>query len=432
MSSKTRVLILGGGVGGMDAAVVFHHDPNVEVTVLDRNAVHVWKPGLHELASGTMPQQGNLYPFVQLAERFGFTFVQSEPVSIDRTARLVCTESGVELPYDKLIVALGACANDFGTPGAQEYCLFLDNVDEARTLNERFRSGLEKARETGHPLEAAIIGGGATGVQLAADLCQAIDRAPGFGPDARRRLFKLTLIEAAPRVLSPFPESVSEGAKKQLQKIGVDVITGGMVSAVKDDGISLKDGRFIPASLRVWAAGVRAAKATSLFEGLEMNRSGQLVVTPILQTTRDPNVFAIGDCSFIAAHPIPPTAQAARQEGIYVAKDAIPAVLAGREPAPFAFHNRGAVVTLGHYNAWGMMPKRDGGNWAYGGHGIGTMVAEVLHESLYRRHQLGLAGFLKAAKAGTCHFFHAPRPNLRPLSMQSASSKNKPSPSSAA
>lgn len=205
---------------------------------------------------------------------------------------------------------------------------------------------------------------------------------------------------------------MSAGVKEQLRKIGVDVITGGMVSAIKDNGIELKDGRFIPASLRIWAAGVKASQATSLFEGLEMNRGGQLVVTPTLQTTRDANIFAIGDCAFIAEHPIPPTAQAARQEGIYVGKVAIPAVLTGRSPAPFVYHDRGSVVTLAHYNAWGMMPKREGGNRAFGGHGVGAYIAEVLHEGLYRRHQLGLAGFPTALKAGLCHFFHPPRPVL--------------------
>ncbi|QDH15519.1 NAD(P)/FAD-dependent oxidoreductase [Oecophyllibacter saccharovorans] len=413
MSSKTRVLILGGGIGGMDVAIELHHTPDVQVTLVDRNPVHVWKPALHEFAAGTLPTQGNLFPFTKLGKRFGFTFVQGAPAAIDRQARTVTLENGEVLPYDKLVVALGARANDFGTPGAQENCFFLDNINEAHALNETLRRDLNRARETGQRLEAVIIGGGATGVQLAAELCEAIDRAPGFGRQERQKLLKLTLIEAAPRVLGPFPESVSAGVQNQLRKIGVDVITSGMVSAIKDNGIELKDGRFIPASLRIWAAGVKAAQATSLFEGLEMNRGGQLVVTPTLQTTRDADIFAVGDCSFIAAHPVPPTAQVARQEGIYVGKTAIPDVIAGREPPPFVYHDRGAVVTLAHYNAWGMLPNREGGNRPFGGHGLGTYVAEVLHEGLYRRHQVGLSGFPTALKAGLCHFFHPPRPDLK-------------------
>ncbi|PHI97487.1 NADH dehydrogenase [Parasaccharibacter apium] len=408
MATKKRIVILGGGVGGLEAATQLSHNPRVAVTLIDKNKVHFWKPVLHEFASGTISPKGNLFAFNELAKRFGFTFIQGTMETIDRTNRTLTLEDGQTLPYDTLVVALGSCANDFGTPGAKENCLFLNSLADATTIHDRFRSLIERAQLTNEPVHMGIVGGGATGVQLAAELCQAIDNTPGLGPDARRKLLKPTLIEASERLLAAFPEKVSAEAKTELEKLGFQVIVSGMVSEVGCGYIALKDGRRIQSDFPIWAAGVKACAATSLLKDLELSRSGQIMVTATLQTTKDPAIFAIGDCARMEVNPVAPTAQAARQEGRYVGRVAIPRQIAGKAPVPFVYTDRGSVVSLGHYNAWGMWPSKKG----FGGHGLGAQLARFIHEGLFRQHQMGLSGLFRTLCVALKERFHPNNPDL--------------------
>ncbi|MCX5619581.1 NAD(P)/FAD-dependent oxidoreductase [Bombella pollinis] len=391
MAAKKHIVILGGGVGGLEAATQLSHNPHVTITLIDKNNVHFWKPSLHEFASGTISEKGNLFAFNELAKRFGFSFIQSTLETIDRPNRTMTLENGQTLSYDTLVVALGSCANDFGTPGAKENCLFLNSLADATIIHDRFRSLIERAQLTNEPVHLGIVGGGATGVQLAAELCQAIDNTPGLGPETRRRLLKPTLIEASDRLLAAFPPKVSEEAQAQLEALGFEVITKGMVSEVGCGYIALKDGRRIDSNFPIWAAGVKACAATSLLKDLELSRSGQIMVTATLQTTKDPAIFAIGDCARMEVNPVAPTAQAARQEGRYVGRIAIPRQIAGKAPTPFVYTDRGAVVALGQYNAWGMWPSKK----EFGGHGLGAKLARFIHEGLFRQHQMSLSGLVR-------------------------------------
>ncbi|CDG34324.1 NADH dehydrogenase [Parasaccharibacter apium] len=408
MSAKKHVVILGGGVGGLEAATQLSHNSHVRITLIDQNAVHIWKPVLHELASGTIGQKGNLFAFNELSKRFGFSFIQSTLDTIDSTTKTLNLENGQVLNYDLLVVALGSCANDFGTPGAKENCLFLNTLADANAIHDRFRTLIERAQLTNKPVHLNIVGGGATGVQLAAELCQAIDSTPGLGPSARKRLLKPTLIEAQDRLLPPFPEQVSAEAKAELEKLGFDVITGGMVSEVGCGYIALKDGRRIESDFPIWAAGVKACVATSLLKNLELSRSGQIMVTNTLQTTKDPSIYAIGDCARMEVNPTAPTAQAARQEGRYVGRVAIPRQLAGKAAVPFVYNDRGAVVALGRYNAWGMWPSKKG----FGGHGFGAQLARFIHEGLFRQHQMGISGLFRTVCAALGERFKPNNPDL--------------------
>lgn len=408
MSADNHVIILGGGIGGLEAAITLSRQKDISVSLIDPNPVHVWKPSLHKFASDTIERGGNLFSFIELSKRFGFDFTQSSPEKIDRNKHSVHLKNGQKLTYDRLVFAIGSRANDFGTPGAQEYCLFLNNLDDAGTLHKRFRNALINAQKAGSVVKLSIVGGGATGVQLAAELCYAIDRAPELGEAARRRFLKPTLIEAMPRLLPPFPESVSIDVKKQLEKLGFNVIINGMVSEIEADNIKLKDGRSVPTDIHIWAAGVKAAQATDLLDDLERNRGGQLIVTPTLQTTEDENIFAIGDCSHINTNPVAPTAQAARQEGQYIGRVVIPQLIEQKTPPSFAYHDHGSVVALGNYNAWGMWPSKK----AFGGRGMGSRLAHFIHEGLFRQHQLSLTGICKTAYATLCEHIVPQRPNL--------------------
>ncbi|MBM3098109.1 NAD(P)/FAD-dependent oxidoreductase [Gluconobacter cerinus] len=392
MSAATRVVVLGGGVGGLEAATALGRRNNIAVTLVDRSPVHYWKPSLHEFAAGTMQHDGNCIPFAETAGKFGFSFVQSLPTAVDRTAQTVTLENGSTLPYDYLVVALGSRANDFGIPGILDYCRFIDSLNDADTLYSEFRKALQAARAAGQKLSLGIVGGGATGVQLAAELCKAIDEAPGLGPSVRKTGLDAVLIETGPRILPAFPEAVSTAAASQLEKLGISVRTGAMVVGADEHGFNLKSGEQIPATLRVWAAGVRASDATGLFDGLERGRAGQLGVTQTLQTTEDAKIFAIGDCARIDAAPVAPTAQAARQQGQYVGR-VLPQIVAGQTPAPFVYNDRGAVVALGDYNGWGMLDA----NRSFGGGLVSGLFARLIHEGLYRQHQAGIVGLVKTA-----------------------------------
>lgn len=408
MSAKKHVVILGGGVGGLEAANLLSRNSRIKVTLVDQNSVHIWKPALHEFASGTIGHRGNLFAFTELAKRFGFEFIQTTMENIDRSTKTVQLKNGLTLQYDQLVVALGARANDFGTPGAKENSLFLNSLTDATVIHDRFRDLLIQAQKTNTAVQMSIVGGGATGVQLAAELCQAIDTTPGLGEAARRRLLKPTLIEALPRLLAAFPERVSAEAKAELERLGFNVITNGMVSEVGTDHIALKDGRTIPADFRIWAAGVQASAATALFGDLELSRGGQLMVTPTLQTTQDPAIFAIGDCARMDENPVAPTAQAARQQGRYIGRVAIPRLVAGKAVPPFVYNDRGSVVSLAHYNAWGMWPsKKD-----FGGHGLGARFARFIHEGLFRQHQMGLSGIFRMVCATLSEHLRPNNPGL--------------------
>ncbi|WP_408873844.1 NAD(P)/FAD-dependent oxidoreductase [Gluconobacter roseus] len=407
MSAAARVLVLGGGVGGLEAAAALGRHQNISLTLVDRSPVHYWKPSLHEFAAGTMQHQGNCIPFTDTAAKFGFTFVQSSPVAVNREAKTVSLENGKTLPYDYLVVALGSRANDFGIPGIVDHCMFIDSLKDADALFATFRDAVQKARAAGQKLSVGIVGGGATGVQLIAELCKSIDDARGLGPAVRKSLLDAVLIETGPRILPAFPEAVSTAATQQLEKLGVSVRTSAMVVGADETGFNLKSGEHIPASLRVWAAGVRASDATNLLEGLERGRSGQLGVTTTLQTTQDPTVFAIGDCSRIDAAPIAPTAQAARQQGQYIGR-ALPEIIAGKTPAPFTYNDRGAVVALGDYNGWGMLDAKR----SFGGGVLSGLAARLIHEGLYRQHLAGILGVAPTAYSTLREHLSPVKPDL--------------------
>lgn len=408
MSASARVLVLGGGVGGLEAASALGRRPGLSVTLVDRSPVHYWKPALHEFAAGTVLHKGNCIPFSETSAKFGFTYVNGSPTAADRTQKTVTLDNGTTLPYDYLVVALGARANDFGIPGVLDHCMFIDSLNEADALFATFRNAVQTARASGKKVSIAIVGGGATGVQLMAELCKSIDDAPGLGPSVRRNLLDAVLIETLPRILLAFPEAVSAAAARQLEDLGVSVRTEAMVIGADETGFDLKSGEHINADIRIWAAGVRASNATELFEGLERGRSGQLSVTTTLQTTQDPTIFAIGDCSRIDAAPVAPTAQAARQEGQYIGR-ALPEIVAGRTPSPFAYHDRGAVVALGDYNGWGMLDAKR----SFGGGFLSGLAARLIHEGLYRQHLAGIVG-LGAATCTTLREHLSPvKPDLK-------------------
>ncbi|MFT8633999.1 NAD(P)/FAD-dependent oxidoreductase [Novacetimonas hansenii] len=402
MAQKFRIVIVGGGVAGLALATRLGKSVGksgrAEITLVDKSFAHVWKPMLHCFAAGTAANENDRISFMSQASRHHFDFWPGEISGMDRRARTITLAPVIDpngetvldertLDYDAVILSIGSRANDFGTPGVAEHCMFIDNLVDANGFNDRFRTELLKAFAYHRELDIAIVGGGATGTQLAAELHKALGLAALYSFGQKPPELKITLLEAGPRILPAFPEAVSEAAMKQLEAIGVVVKTSAMVSGADENGFMLKDASHVPATLRVWAAGVKAPDVTRKFGDIRLSRSGQLEVRPTLQVMGDDNVFAMGDCAFIAEKPVAPTAQAARQQAHHLARH-LPAWIAGRPLPPFVFSNKGAVVALGDYNGWGTFP----GGTVFGGGWLHGLSARLVHLMLYRQHQFELYG----------------------------------------
>ncbi|MES2877119.1 MAG: NAD(P)/FAD-dependent oxidoreductase [Pseudomonadota bacterium] len=408
-----RVVIVGGGAGGLElAAQLGRHRSSaptgMEVLLIDASLIHVWKPLLHELAAGTLRTAEGDVDFLQQARRHGFRFQLGTLESMDRQAQQIwlaplVDEFGEEIAprrtvaYDVAVIAVGSVVNDFGTPGVKEHAVALNTAADAQRFHRRLLGACARAEWHGdRPVNVVIVGGGATGVELAAELSEAVAVIASYGPHLSRlkRPVGLRLIEAAPRILGALAEDVARKIHADLEQLGVDVRPGQKVSGVAKDSVTLASGEQLPADITVWAAGIQGPAVLHQLDGLELNPMGQLVVGPSLQTTRDPHVFAIGDCASCrtdpAGEPVPPRAQAAQQEADLLART-LPDYMRGHALPPFHFHDKGALVTLGMHNAVARLTG------AHRGRGItleGTL-ARWAYWVLQRQHMVALHGPLR-------------------------------------
>ena len=283
--------------------------------------------------------------------------------------------------------------SDFGTPGAADHCLFLDDPDAAIAFQKRLLSEYmgAQARGKSETLEVAIVGAGATGVELAAELRDAARQFSAYGLDKiSPENLKITLIEAGPRVLPALPERVSLPVAERLVHEGVRVMCGSAVTLVDEEGLQLANGIKVAARLKVWAAGIRAPVFLASLGNLKTNRINQLEVSETLQTTQDPNIFAFGDC---AACPnghsgtnVPPRAQAAHQQAHFLAQ-AITRRIEGRPLPSFTYRDYGSLVSLSREGAVGTLMGNLMGSFKVEG-----WLARMFYISLYRMHQRSLFG----------------------------------------
>ena len=314
-----QIVVVGGGAGGLELVTrlgdKLGRRGKAAVTLIDKKRTHLWKPLLHEVAAGSMDIGMHELDYLAQAHWHGFRYRVGEMNGIDRQRRLVhvapfSDEEGIivtqrqSLAYDTLVIAIGSLSNDFATPGAKEYAILLESQAEAERFHRRLVNACIRAHTQAEPLrpeqlQVAIIGAGATGTELAAELHRTTRQLIAFGLDRidPDKHIKIHLIEAADRVLPALPERLSKAATKLLEGLKVEIHTSARVAAVLPNGVQLASGRFIPAELVVWAAGVKAPDVLKDIAGLETNRLNQLVVLPTLETTRDSNIFAIGDCA---------------------------------------------------------------------------------------------------------------------------------------
>jgi NADH dehydrogenase len=414
-----EIVVVGGGAGGLELVTrlgdTLGKRGRANVTLIERERTHFWKPHLHEIAAGSMDLGTYETNYLAQSHWHHFRYRVGEMVGLDRERREVnvapfIDEDGDEVTparsfhYDTLVLAVGSLTNDFGTPGVKEHAIALETVREAARFHRHLVNACIRAHAQAGPLRAgqlhvAIIGAGATGVELAAELHNTTRTLVSYGLDRidPDKDIKLIVIEAADRILPALPERLSMAATHLLEGLGVHVRAKARVEAVLPEGVQLVSGEIVPAELVVWAAGVKAPEFLCNL-GLETNRINQIVVHQTLQSTSDENIFVIGDCSACPwpggspGRMVPPRAQAAHQQAMHMVGQ-IRRRLAGRPLKPYRYRDFGSLVSLGEYSTVGnLMGSLVGGNmWIEG------YFARVMYLSLYKMHEYALHGFWKVA-----------------------------------
>jgi len=412
VNNKQQIVIVGGGAAGLELATSLGKklgkQGKAEVTLIDATSTHIWKPLLHEVAAGTLDESEQI-DYLAQAYRSGFRFRLGKMDGINRQKKEVyvsatLNDNGEELiprrtfSYDTLILSVGSVSNTFAIKGVAEHCMFLDTTKEAFNFQKHlFESYLKqyvgKAPELTKPLSIAIVGAGATGVELAAQLYEVSNVLAMYGLQDTSNV-KLTIIEAATKLLPALPDNLALATQQQLVKLGVDLKMGCRVVEVTQDSITTADGEIIPADLKVWAAGIKAPDWLQNLDGLETNRINQLVVDEHLQTSDD-NIFAIGDCA-ACVWPnhngnVPPRAQSAHQQASAVSKSVVNR-LNGGNLVKFVYYDYGSLVALGKYSTVGNLMGD-----LMGTVNIGGFIAKIVYLSLYKMHQVAIHGYFRTA-----------------------------------
>ena len=415
-----HIVIVGGGAGGLELATklgdTLGRKGKALITLIDKSKTHVWKPLLHEIAAGSMNPEKYELVYLAQAHWHNFKFRLGSMENLNRAKREISVapyydEDGIEVipsrtfRYDTLIIAVGSTTNDFGIKGASEYSIALDTQDQAEKFHRRLHNALVRAQtqeavlQAGQ-LEVVIVGAGATGVELAAELHNTTRELAAYGLDKidPDRDVKISLVEANDRVLPALPPKLSDSVRMELRKLRVHLFTGERVTEVTAQGVYTHTGRFLPSALVVWAAGIKAPDFLNGIDGLETNRINQLVVGRTLQTTLDENIFAFGDCAACpwpghADSNVPPRAQAAHQQASMLLKSVRQRVAGKTDMPEFSYRDDGSLVNLGRYTTVGNLMGSLSGSSMY----IEGLSARLMYQSLHKMHLMALHGIWTVA-----------------------------------
>ncbi|MES2208426.1 MAG: NAD(P)/FAD-dependent oxidoreductase [Pseudomonadota bacterium] len=415
IKSLHHIVIVGGGAGGLELAVrlgrALGKRNKAFITLVNATQTHIWKPLLHQVAAGTLNSRSDEIEYFALARANGFQFCLGKMETLNRGTKEiglagVYDENGEEvlpartLNYDTLVVALGSLTNDFGTPGVHEHSIMLDTPKAAQhfhqqLINTCLRKQVVNTKNEGADFTITIIGGGATGVELSAELrmsAQLLSRY-GIAHFVSSKDFKIIIIDAAPRLLNILPERLSNAVTRELKALDMEIHTNEKVIEVTSEGVKLANGAFIRSDLVVWAAGIKAPDLMKNLDGLETNKINQVVVHSNLETTIDSSIFAIGDCAACpqseSSTNVPPRAQAAHQQAVLLAKSLI-RKLEGKPLLEFKYKDHGSLVSLGHYSTVGSLM----GAISSGSLFIEGKIAKWAYWLLYKQHQLAINGWI--------------------------------------
>ncbi|WP_020561517.1 NAD(P)/FAD-dependent oxidoreductase [Methylosarcina fibrata] len=411
-SEKHKIVIVGGGASGLELATklgrTLGKKGKAEIVLLDATSTHIWKPLLHEVAAGTLDESEQV-EYLSQAYRNNFRFRLGRMEGLNRSKKEIYVsptynDSGEELipkatlNYDTLVMAVGSVSNTFNIKGVAEHCMFLDTTTQAfrfqKQLVETYiKNYAGKDSASGKPLSIVIIGAGATGVELSAQLHEVSNLLAVYGLQESNKV-KLTIIEAATQLLPALPPRLANATQQQLVKLGIDLKLGRRVTEVTKDSVTTHDGEVIPADLKVWAAGIKAPDWMKQLDGLETNHINQLVVDETLKTADD-DIFAMGDCAACVwqGHKgnVPPRAQAAHQQASTLYKSLIHR-LKGKPPVKYVYRDYGSLVSLGQYTTVGNLMGNLMGTITIGG-----FIARVVYLSLYKMHQVAVHGYFRTA-----------------------------------
>jgi NADH dehydrogenase len=345
------VLVIGAGFGGL-ATVGRLARGGLRVVLADRHIYSTFQPLLYQVATAGLAPSDVAYPLRGFARKYGARFRHGELTGIDTAARVAEFADGGQIRYDYLILATGVSAAFYGITGAAEYSHGLYTLHDASTMRERIMAGLERLSLDAPDREATvtIIGGGATGVELAGTLAELrnIGLRASY-PEIDPERVHIRLVEQAPELLAPFKPKLREYARRQLVDRGVDLRLNATIKEVTAGHIILASGEKVPTDLTAWAAGV-AAPAEASHWGLSQGKGGRILIGPDLRVQGQERVFAIGDVALIDGAPLPQLAQPALQMGRHAAGQ-IRRLEADQPTVPFRYHDKGIMATIGSRSA---------------------------------------------------------------------------------
>jgi NADH dehydrogenase len=389
---STNVVILGGGFGGLAAAIALKHTP-VQVTLLDRNNHQAFQPLLYQVATSGLEASDVGFPLrTVLRRQANVDILMAEVESIDPALRKVGMTDGSTLAYDYLILATGTDSNYFGHAEWRTHAPSLKDLADAMAVRFRVLTAFERAEREHDPevqrayLTFVVVGGGPTGVELAGAIAElARHSLRGDFRHIEPASAKVLLLDAGDAILTTYPATLQKKALDQLEALGVEVRMQCSVEDVGEDGVTVK-GKRIAARTVLWAAGVSGTPiARSL--GVPIDRHGRVQVTPTLRAPGLPDVFVIGDLAALEqdGKPVPGVAPAAMQEGRFAAR-AIAAELAGKIVKPFRYVNRGELATIGRSKAVGALRS---------GLKLSGFVAWIIYATVHLYYLVGAANRLR-------------------------------------
>jgi NADH dehydrogenase len=411
-----RVVIVGGGAGGLELATKLGNTLGkkklAEIILIDAKKTHVWKPLLHEIAAGSLNPDKDELEYLAQAHWHHFKFRYGRVHQVDSKNKTVSIEptydiDGTEIiplrkiKYDTLVLSVGSTVNDFNIPGAKEFAVALDTQDQAERFHQKLHNSILRAQtQKGSvrpgQLEVVIVGGGATGVELAAELHKATREMTAYGLDRVNpdRDISIYLVEASNRLLPALPPKISVSVESELRKLNVKLFLGERVTKVTKEGIETQSGKKILSTLVVWAAGIKAPEFLSQIKGIETNSIHQIKVESTLQSTSDANIFAFGDCAACPVKPgsdllVAPRAQAAHQQASMLYKSIKSKILKPNRALPkYVYKDYGSLVNLGRYSTVGnLMGSLLGGSMFIEG-----LIARLMYLMLYQMHLSALHG----------------------------------------
>ncbi|NRA62334.1 MAG: NAD(P)/FAD-dependent oxidoreductase [Psychrobium sp.] len=415
-STTPNIVIIGGGAGGLELATQLGHKlgkkKRANILLIDKNRSHIWKPLLHEVATGSLDSNLDAVVYSAHAAKHGYHFqlgcfsaldninkTLTLSAQHDDNGQLILPER--QVPFDQLIIAIGSVCNDFNTPGVQEHCFFLDSHTQAERFHHALLNNFTKVHQANNDsvLDIAIVGAGATGVELSAELFHVADLLKVYGlHHMNSHKLNIHLIEAGPTILPALPARISQSAKRELEKIGVNVLQNTRVSEATKDGFITSDGTLISADLMLWAAGVKAPDFIAQLGIFELNRANQILVQPNLlaKSSNDAmqsHIYVIGDCCACELPDgsfVPPRAQSAHQMASCVEKNIL-RQLKNQPLLDYKYVDYGSLVNLSRFSTVGSLM----GNLTKNSMFVEGKIARLMYISLYRMHQQAIHGLFK-------------------------------------